>query len=304
MSKTTDLADASAKPTPLKSKLPARLDFWQSATGLFLALFMWLHMFFVASILLGKDAMYTVAKFFEGYHFFGQPYPILVTIAAAGVFAVLIAHAGLAMRKFPANYRQYSTFRRHMKSLRHDDTNLWFIQVFTGFAMFFMVSIHLYIMMTQPHTIDPYGSGDRMVTDWMWPLYLLLLLAVELHASIGLYRLAVKWGWFEGKDAQATRRRLKQAKWAVTVFFLVMGLATLAAYIKVGLDNRDNYGQRYVPSWERQTQAPTPQALIPAAQSAAPDTTAPSVVDSAVEVDAPLASDAVVEPSGQDVGTD
>lgn len=266
MSKSSGLTETSASPQPLKkSKLPARLDLLQSATGLFLALFMWLHMFFVASILLGKDAMYVVAKFFEGYYFFGQPYPILVTIAAAFIFAVLILHAGLAMRKFPANYRQYSNFRSHMKTMRHDDTNFWFIQVFTGFAMFFMVSIHLYIMMTQPHTIDPYGAGDRMVTDWMWPLYLLLLLAVELHASIGLYRLAVKWGWFEGKDPQITRKRLKRAKWGVTIFFLVLGLATLAAYIKVGLDNRDNYGERYVPSWQQEmTTAPERMEAEPA----------------------------------------
>ncbi len=52
---------------------PARLDFLQSATGLALGLFMWVHMFFVATILLGKDAMWTVARMFEGYFIFGRP---------------------------------------------------------------------------------------------------------------------------------------------------------------------------------------------------------------------------------------
>ena len=42
-----------------KSRWPARLDWMQSASGLVLALFMWGHMFFVSSILLGKDAMWT-----------------------------------------------------------------------------------------------------------------------------------------------------------------------------------------------------------------------------------------------------
>ena len=32
----------------------------------------------------------------------------------------------------------------------------------------------------------------------MWPLYLVMLFAVEFHGGIGLYRLALKWGWFEG----------------------------------------------------------------------------------------------------------
>jgi succinate dehydrogenase/fumarate reductase cytochrome b subunit len=40
-----------------KSRWPARLDWMQSASGLVLGLFMWGHMFFVSSVLLGKDAM-------------------------------------------------------------------------------------------------------------------------------------------------------------------------------------------------------------------------------------------------------
>ena len=45
------------------SRWPARLDLMQSASGLALVLFMWAHMFFVSSILLGADAMWTVTKF-------------------------------------------------------------------------------------------------------------------------------------------------------------------------------------------------------------------------------------------------
>jgi fumarate reductase subunit C len=41
-----------------KSRWPAKLDWLQSASGLVLGLFMWGHMFFVSSILLGKDAMW------------------------------------------------------------------------------------------------------------------------------------------------------------------------------------------------------------------------------------------------------
>jgi fumarate reductase subunit C len=137
-----------------------------------------------------------------------------------------------------------------MAMMQHDDTSLWFIQVYTGFAMFFLGSVHLYIMLTHPDQIGPYGSSDRVVTGWMWPLYILLLLAVELHGGIGLYRLAVKWGWFEGKDARETRRKLKRVKWYLTGFFLVLGFLTLAAYIKIGIEHRDQAGQPYVPAWE------------------------------------------------------
>ena len=228
---------------------PARLDLLQSGTGLALGLFMWVHMLFVSSILLGKDAMWVVARFFEGYYFFGRPLHWLVSGLVAVVFALFVAHAALALRKFPASYRQYRTYREHMKDMKHEDTTLWYWQVVTGFALFFMASVHLYLMMTRPQLIGPYESADRVWSDLMWPLYLVMLFAVEFHGGIGLYRLALKWGWFAGPDPKATRRRLRGFKWAITVFFLLLGLATLAAYMKIGMEHAPNYGERYVPSF-------------------------------------------------------
>lgn len=231
-----------------KSKLPAKLDYWQSATGLFLGLFMWGHMIFVSTILISKDFMYTVTKMFEGSFLFDTPKPVIVAVSVAIVFTIFIVHAMLAMRKLPSTYRQYKVLKTHTTALNHGDTKLWFIQAYTGFAMFFLGSIHLYVIMTNAEKIGPYASADRVVSDWMWPLYILLLLAVELHGSIGLYRLSVKWGWFDGKDAKATRIKLKKAKWYITAFFLILGFVTLAAYIKIGLEHKDNYGERYHPT--------------------------------------------------------
>jgi fumarate reductase subunit C len=232
-----------------KSRWPARLDWLQSATGLVLALFMWGHMFFVSSILISKDAMWTITRMFEGYFIFGKPYPIIVSFVVATVIALFVGHALLAVRKFPISYRQYKLFRDHQKLIDHGDTTLWIWQVYTGFALFFLASVHLYLMLTRPHLIGPFESADRVWTENMWPLYILLLLAVELHGGIGLYRLAVKWGWFAGPDPAAARRRLKTLKWALTVFFLVLGFATLAAYIKIGIEHAPNAGQHYVPTW-------------------------------------------------------
>jgi fumarate reductase subunit C len=229
------------------SHWPARLDLAQSASGLVLAIFMWVHMAFVSSILLGKDAMWTVTKFFEGYFFFGRSYPGIVSIVVALVIALVVLHALLAVRKFPIDFRQFTTFRGHMRMMRHEDTTLWFWQVVTGFALFFLASMHLYVMLSRPDRIGPFESGDRVWSDHFWPLYIVLLLAVEVHGGIGLYRLAVKWGWFASDDANAMRRRLKLAKWSLTGFFLVLGFATLAAYVKIGIEHRDHYGERYVP---------------------------------------------------------
>jgi fumarate reductase subunit C len=236
----------------LASRWPARLDLLQSASGLALGLFMWGHMFFVASILLGKDAMWRVTRFFEGYYFFGERQPWIVSLVVAAVFGFFVLHAALALRKFPASYRQYRAYRDHMAGMKHEDTSLWYWQVVSGFALFFMASVHLYLMLTRPDRIGPYESADRVWSDLLWPLYLVMLFAVEFHGGVGLYRLALKWGWFEGADPARTRRRLRAWKWAITAFFLLLGLATLAAYMKIGLEHAPFYGQPYEPSWAAQ----------------------------------------------------
>lgn len=241
------IADVGLANVARKSRWPARMDLLQSASGLFLGLFMWGHMFFVATILISKDAMWAVTKMFEGYFVFGRSYPIIVSAVVAVVIAAFVMHAFLAMRKFPSSYSQYRAFIGHRRMFRHTDTTLWWVQVVTGFMLFFLGSAHLYQMLMNPGAIGPYASAARVYHAW-WPLYLVLLFAVELHGGIGLYRLAIKWGWLEGSNADASRRRLSFAKWALTVFFLVLGLLTLAAYYKIGAENRDDPDIRFTPA--------------------------------------------------------
>ncbi|WP_079433215.1 fumarate reductase cytochrome b subunit [Zoogloea sp. LCSB751] len=246
----TPLPVAAAPSAPLhrRSRWPARLDLLQSASGLFLALFLVAHMFFVSSILISQDAFYTVARFFEGAYFLATPQPWIVSCVVGGVLAVFVLHAWLALRKFPANFRQYKAFAEHRAGLRHDDTGLWWIQLWTGFALFFLASIHLYGMLVHPELIGPYESADRVWTGSMWPLYLLLLFAAEIHGSIGLYRLALKWDWLPGRDPVAGRRRLRALKTAFSLFFIALGLVSLLAYVRLGIAHADRAGERYVPS--------------------------------------------------------
>ena len=244
-----------------RSVWPARWDVAQSATGLFLGLFMWMHMVMVSSILISKDAMYFVARMFEGEPILGKPYPVLVSGFAAFILALVIIHAFLAMRKFPSSYREYAVLSKHSTVLKHGDTWLWGIQVVTGFILFFAVSIHLYQLMLNPSDIGPYASSDRVWTGGMWPLYLIMLFAVELHGGIGIYRVLVKWGFLQGVDARTTRKKLKLAKWAFTLFFIVLGLFTLAAYIKIGIEHQDNAGEKYVPSYHSSAVMPLDSQL-------------------------------------------
>ena len=227
---------------------PAWLDLCQGISGLLLVIFMWAHMFFVSSILLGVDAMYAVARMFEGEFLFGRPYPLLVTAAAAGVLFLFTVHALIAIRKIPASYQEYRHFLRHASVFRHGDTNLWLVQVVSGLLLMLLAFAHLYQMMVHPGDIGPYASADRVWSGRWWPFYLILLLAVEIHGGIGLYRLVLKWGWVKTAGGAIGRKKLQRVKWAITGFFLVLGLLTLAAYMKIGFDHRENVGERYIPA--------------------------------------------------------
>ena len=229
-------------------RMPAWLDFLQSASGLFLTAFMWAHMAFVSSILISKDAMYRVTRFFEGEYFFGKPYPGIVTFIVALVFLIFIAHAALALRKFPSSDRQYRVFLAHRRRMQHSDTGLWLIQLITGFAMLFLGTAHLYTMLTHSADIGPYASADRVWSGGTWLLDLLLLLAVEFHGGLGFYRLAVKWGWFEGSDPRRNRIRLKRFVWGLIGFLSLLGMLSLMAYMKIGIEHAERVGERYSPS--------------------------------------------------------
>ena len=241
------IADSGLDEVERKSRLPALLDLAQSVSGLLLALFMFGHMLFVSSILISKDAMYTVTRMFEGYYLLGRPYPWIVSLVVFAVICLFVLHAALAMRKFPASYRQYKTLMVHKSTLKHRDTSLWFIQVYSGFAMFFLGSAHLFSMLVNPGEIGPYGSADR-VWGGMWPIDLLLLLAVAFHVGAGLYRLAVKWAWPMGRDAAASRRILLRISWVITAVFLLLGMLSIATYVKIGIEHQDRAGERYRPS--------------------------------------------------------
>jgi fumarate reductase subunit C len=232
------------------NKLPARLDFIQSVTGVVLALFISGHILFESSILISHDAMYAMTQFFEGYYFFGEKHPEIISILASSILVIIVVHAIVALRKFPSNYKQYKIMKDHMVRMNHHDTSLWAIQVITGFAMFFLASIHLYTMISQPEMIGPYASSERMVTEMMWPLYLLLLFAVVIHAGIGVYRLILKWGLFEADQQKFMKQRralLRTIMYFVVTLYLTVGVLSLLRYMSIGYEHDFADDERYHP---------------------------------------------------------
>ena len=226
-------------------KTPARLDFLQSFTGLILALFITGHIMFEASILISNEMMYKVTIMFEGYYFFGEKYPGIISFLAAAISVIFVIHAGIAMKKIPSSYRNYKVIKNHMQGMKHEDSSLWMVQVITGFMMFFMGSVHLYIMMSQPSDIGPFASSSRVVDEFMGPLYFMLLISVVSHAFIGLYRLAMKWGFMEGKNTKVSRARFKFLMKAMIAIYIVVGLSSLAKYTYIGMTHDFSDGVKY-----------------------------------------------------------
>lgn len=226
-------------------KTPARLDFTQSLTGLILAIFIMGHLLFEASILISNEMMYKVTIMFEGYYFFGETYPGIVSFLAGFIFVIFIIHAAIALRKFPDNYRQHKVMKEHVIRMKHEDTSLWIIQLTTGFIMFFLGSVHLYMMMSEPSDIGPYASSYRVLYEHMWPLYILLLLSVVIHAFIGLYKLALKWGFFEGKSTKVSRKRLKFLMKTFIAVYIILGSLSLAKYVYIANTHDFSDGLKY-----------------------------------------------------------
>ncbi|MCD6190227.1 MAG: fumarate reductase cytochrome b subunit [Sulfurimonas sp.] len=226
-------------------KTPARLDFLQSFTGLILALFITGHIMFEASILISNEMMYKVTIMFEGYYFFGEKYPGIISFLAAAISVIFVIHAGIAMKKIPSSYRNYKVIKNHIQGMKHEDSSLWMVQVITGFMMFFMGSVHLYIMMSQPSDIGPFASSSRVVDEFMGPLYFMLLISVVSHAFIGLYRLAMKWGFMEGKNTKVSRARFKFLMKAMIAIYIVVGLSSLAKYTYIGMTHDFSDGVKY-----------------------------------------------------------
>lgn len=215
-------------------------------SGLALAVFMWGHMLFVGSILLGTRGFDWIATAMEDY-WVAQP-----TVVA--VLVLMLVHAVFAGRKIPAQLRERRRFFALARELRasgrawtggegmerpHIDSWLWIWQVRTAIVILVFGSFHLVLMMLNIFTgvLDPQAgaagiqadiSMDRTQAGLVW-MYLVLLICVEFHAGIGLYRLAVKWGVLSRLPRPALARIEQLIFWG----FIGLGLLILAVLARL-----------------------------------------------------------------------
>ncbi|MGC5325041.1 hypothetical protein [Brevibacillus sp. SYSU BS000544] len=198
----------------------SKADFWvesiQTVSGLLLVGFLWTHMLFVGSILLGVKAFNTLALFMEEYK--------LLNVAVVFIILTVGAHVAAVFRRIPSRWQDQKIVWKHAKIIKHNDTWSWLFQSVTGMAMLILIAIHVFTVVYVG--IDAKLSADR-VQSWMLWFYLVLLILAEYHASVGIYRTFVKWGFVK-------RHSIKNVLTVVTIFTIGLGAASLWAFYMVG----------------------------------------------------------------------
>ena len=235
---------ASTTPLDTVPSIPAdpvararRERFYELVSGLSgaaLAFFMWGHMLLVGSILTGAKGFDWVAHGMEKI-FVAQPTVVVISV-------LFWVHAVMASRKIPAQIRQRREMAKRAADLAqadaavgyrerpHLESRLWLWQVATGMVVLVLGSFHIVLIAIDLFTplwgervgIEASSSMAR-VGAGLFIVYAVLLLCVEFHASVGLYRLAVKWGI----GSRWSRRTLMRAEQVILFTFLGLGLVTL-----------------------------------------------------------------------------
>lgn len=230
-----------AVPRPAGKAAARRELFWElvsGGTGLALTLYIWVHIFDVGSLLFGPQGFDRLAEFLEGLYI-AQPVVFVVIL-------LFVVHALSAARKIPARMRERRRLNLLAGELKraergwtggdgrerpHADSRLWVWQIRTGMLILLLGSFHIGIVTLDTftslwgtrHGMEATTTMDRVAGGLSW-FYLALLVLLAVHASIGLYRLAMKWGVGAGRS----RTALKRAARIFGIAFLVAGLIVLA----------------------------------------------------------------------------
>ncbi|WP_029894311.1 fumarate reductase [Desulfohalovibrio reitneri] len=203
-----------ARPT----RRDAYLDWLQMLSGAALVLFMWCHLILVASVVIGPSVMNAIAEFFESTY--------MAQVGGPLIFLLLLFHFVLAARKIPFRAEGQTTIIRHARMLRHRDTWLWLVQVVSAMVILIMGAIHMWVVLTDL-PITATKSAERIQGGFWLVFYLVLLPMVELHVSIGLYRLGVKWGFIRSDNRAAA----KKAEGILILLFIAIGLLALIRFL-------------------------------------------------------------------------
>lgn len=169
-----------------KKQFFAFADILLSFVGFMLVLFLSVHLIFDATILLGPKVFNEVPEILHNRNLTQIFVPLLII----GFFIHII----LALRRFPFRIREISSLYRNIIKIKHLDSLLWVLQCLTGFLLLFAASFHMFeIISSGLRDINAVSSAERSAPLSYHLFYYLLMFCAITHASIGLYRISVKW---------------------------------------------------------------------------------------------------------------
>ncbi|HKI81333.1 MAG TPA: succinate dehydrogenase/fumarate reductase cytochrome b subunit [Pseudodesulfovibrio sp.] len=203
---------------PGVSLTDAALDWLQMLTGASLILFMWCHMLLVSSVVISPNVMNAIAHFFEATY--------MAQVGGPLIFLTFLVHFALAARKIPFRAEGQGTIWAHAKMMKHRDTWLWVVQAATAMIILILGAIHMWVVLNDL-PITAAKSAARMQHFWWFLFYMILLPSVELHVSVGFYRIAVKWGFVKSEQ----RKGFKRFETTLFSIFMVIGVITLIRFI-------------------------------------------------------------------------
>lgn len=213
------------------AKLEVVLDLVELLSALGMALFVWMHLLFVSSILLGPNVFNNLSEFLDLYY--------LAPIGIPATVILFYIHALTAGRKIPNKYSEFRIAWHHAKMIGHTDTWVWVFQVITGVALFAFVTVHLWVIVSDYYFRFLNGSVgfqagisaarvQGIITEGMQNIgpsffwfYLILILICEYHVGFGLYRVFVKWGWLN-------RHNVGWVLKTISVLLVILAFVTLS----------------------------------------------------------------------------
>lgn len=196
----------------------AFLDWIQMLSGATLILFMWSHMMLVSSVILSPKLMDAIAWFFEATY--------MAQVGGPVIFCIFLTHFVLAARKMPFTAKDQKTIWSHARLLKHRDTWLWLVQAGTAMIILIMGGIHMWVVLNDLPISAAKSAARMSSTGWTF-FYLILLPMVEMHVSVGFYRIGVKWGII----SSGTRPKAKRAELILFAVFMVVGLLTIIRFL-------------------------------------------------------------------------
>lgn len=206
------------------------VDLAQSLSGILLVGFLWMHMLFVATIIISPEFFNTLSEFLDKYY--------LAQVGIPATIILIIFHIFLAGRRAPMRLRDLRIAWRITKMMGHTDTWIWAGQVITAFLIGILASIHLWTILTEwpiravtsAARVASIGPADISWGGFTFPFmlvfYVFFLIVSEYHAGFGLYRILVKWGWFE-------RHSMGYVVKAISVVIVTLGFIALYTFTKI-----------------------------------------------------------------------